>query len=57
MKSSTEIVAIIIIAIICIPVALYVGKTTFSNWGIIKIERPITAVLVYLSLLACLYEL
>lgn len=56
MKTKTEIIEIIIIATLCIPVALYVGKTTFDNWSIIKIERPITAILVYLSLIACLFE-
>lgn len=51
----TKIITIAIIAILGIPVALFIGKTSIKDWHI-EVERPITALLFYATLLSALIE-
>lgn len=45
----------ITIAIMAIPIALFIGKTKIDGWNI-EIERPVTAIFFYITVICALLE-
>ena len=45
----------VIVAIIAIPIALFIGKTKMDGWYI-EVERPLTATLFYCTIIAGMLE-
>lgn len=50
-----KLIVLIIIAIVAIPIALFIGKTRIVD-NSITIERPFTAILFYLAVIAACIE-
>lgn len=55
-KAFIMLVVKIIIMIVMIPVALFIGKTTQNGWHIV-VERPVTALLFYATMIAGLLDI
>jgi hypothetical protein len=55
-KKIMKLIIIIVIAIIAIPIAFFIGKTKVNGWHI-EVERPVTALLFYATILAALIDI
>lgn len=51
----TKIAISMIVTVLAIPVALFIGRTTIVDWSI-KVEHPVTALLFYCTILSALIE-
>jgi len=50
-----KLIITIAVAILAIPIAFFIGKTNITDGGI-EVERPLTAVFFYLTILASLFD-
>ncbi len=55
-KRIMKLIVIVIIAILAIPLALFIGKTKVDGWHI-QVERPVTALLFYATILSGLLDI